>query len=124
MASQYVEFEVKGYGTFKAKIRDFELDLRIACRTDEQISLRGFNPKTVSDDTRNLFSMLTIFSETCEQHPDNFNIGEMLHKQTQDSLSFFTAYWEGLVAAEERFRNPVSTLDKGNIVGSSTETAV
>lgn len=119
-----VEIEVQPYGTFTARLRDFEMDLKISCRADEQISARGFNPKTISDDTRTLFYLLATFSETCDIAPTNFDVGELMRGRTQEALDFLTSYADQLAKQEARFRGIVPGVDKLLNMGTDPEKAV
>ena len=119
MAPQ-VQITVEPYGMFKARLRDFQMDLRISCKTDEQIAAYGFDAKVVSGETRTLFTLLTTFSETCDEAPSSFNVADLLRDSTRNALDFLTSYADQLVKEKATFRGGVPNVAPDVHMGSSS----
>jgi polysaccharide pyruvyl transferase WcaK-like protein len=103
----HVTVHVDPYGDFKARVRDFETTLRIALRADEQMSVRGFDPNKTSQSSQNLFSILALFTETCDEPPGSFSVTTLLEQSPLEALDFLVAYQTALEKAEERFRGGI-----------------
>lgn len=104
MAKEIVTFEVQPYGEFKASIRDFETELRISYRADQQMIARKMDTAQVSSSTRMMFYYLAVYAETCEEQPTGFDAGKLLKSSPSDAFTFLTSYFERLVEKEQSFR--------------------
>ncbi len=124
MVKQTVSLHVEPYGEFEAVIRDFEIELRINYRSDEQMTVRNFDPNRAGPSTRNLFYYLALFAETCEKAPTDFDIGKLLRSDPADAQSFLVHYTEALVEKEKSFRESSQDISQGSPVSATTETTV
>ncbi len=94
----------KDYGTFKARIRDYDTMLFIELKVDSLITERKMDLDSVSRDTRSHFYLLATLAITCDKAPDGFKATDLMDGDPTDSIAFLVAYSNALSEMEARFR--------------------
>ncbi|MCL6444829.1 MAG: hypothetical protein K6T83_15470 [Alicyclobacillus sp.] len=121
---QTVKFTVEPFGEFEARIRDFETDLRIRMRRDEQLWARNFDPNRASRETLDMFYALACFAETCEKTPPGFDVGELMRSNFIDAQVFLMKYLGELTEKEQSFRSTSTGEAEGKSVSSDSQDAL